>query len=123
MGGRDDHKPISSVHVYDCYKKTWSKVSDMRKSRESPAVAVSTFAKEQTGTFCTWCSLGVGAGTSEKELKSWLKKKTQRRIVSFGRYFSPCTSGRSCVYLAVNFKFVNVIVFDICEQVSIFHLF
>ena len=64
MGGRDDHKPISSVHVYDCYKKTWSKVSDMRKSRESPAVAVSTFAKEQTGTFCTWCSLGVGAGTS-----------------------------------------------------------
>ena len=65
MGGLDYCLKLhSSVHLYDCYKNTWSKVSDIRKSRWSPAVVVSTFAKEQTGTFCTWCSLGVGAGTS-----------------------------------------------------------
>ena len=40
-------KPHSSVHLYDCYKKTWSKVSDIRKSRESPAVVVSTFENKQ----------------------------------------------------------------------------
>ena len=37
----------SSVHLYDCYKKTWSKVSDIRKSRWSPAVVVSTFENKQ----------------------------------------------------------------------------
>ena len=47
VGGRDDHKPNSSVHLYDCYKKTWSKVSDMRKSRPYPAVVVSTFENKQ----------------------------------------------------------------------------
>ena len=43
VGGRDDLKPHSSVHLYDCYKKTWSKVSDIRKSRLSPAFVISTF--------------------------------------------------------------------------------
>ena len=33
--------------MYDCYKKTWSKVSDIRKSRPSPAVVVSTFENKQ----------------------------------------------------------------------------
>ena len=37
----------SSVHLYDCYKKTWSKVSDIRNSRLSPAVVVSTFENKQ----------------------------------------------------------------------------
>ena len=31
-GGDDGPKPHSSVHLYDCYKKTWSKVSDIRIS-------------------------------------------------------------------------------------------
>ena len=44
VGGRDDgYNSHSSVHLYDCYKKTWSKVSDIRNSRYSPAVVVSTF--------------------------------------------------------------------------------
>ena len=48
VGGRSDgHKPHSSVHLYDCYKKTWSKVSDIRKSRWRPAVVVSTFENKQ----------------------------------------------------------------------------
>ena len=46
-GCDDDPKPHSSVHLYDCYKKTWSKVSDIRKSRYSPAVVVSTFENKQ----------------------------------------------------------------------------
>ena len=47
MGGYDDGlKPHSSVHLYDCYKKTWSKVSDIRNSKVSPAVVVSTFKQE-----------------------------------------------------------------------------
>ena len=37
VGGHDDGvKSHSSVHLYDCYKKTWSKVSDIRSSRYSP---------------------------------------------------------------------------------------
>ena len=47
VGGHDDHKPHSSVHLYDCYKKTWSKVSDIRKSRYAPAVLVSAFENKQ----------------------------------------------------------------------------
>ena len=47
-GGRDDrYKPHSSVHLYDCYKKTWSQVSDIRNSRWWPAVVVSTFENKQ----------------------------------------------------------------------------
>ena len=40
-------KPQSSVHFYDCYKKTWSKVSDIRNSRYTPVVVVSTFENKQ----------------------------------------------------------------------------
>ena len=48
VGGHDDgYNPHSSVHLYDCYKKTWSKVSDIRNSRYSPAVVVSTFENKQ----------------------------------------------------------------------------
>ena len=47
VGGYDGFKFHSSVHLYDCYKKTWSKVSDIRKSRYSPAVVVSTFENKQ----------------------------------------------------------------------------
>ena len=44
VGGYDDcFNPHSSVHLYDRYKKTWSKVSDIRKGRYTPAVVVSTF--------------------------------------------------------------------------------
>ena len=48
VGGRDDGpKPHSSVHLYDCYKKTWSKVSDIRNSRLLPSVVVSTFENKR----------------------------------------------------------------------------
>ena len=48
VGGRDDgYEPHSSVHLYDYYKKTWSKVSDIRNSRDLPAVVVSTFENKQ----------------------------------------------------------------------------
>ena len=48
MGGYDDGlKPHSSVHLYDCYKKTWSKVSDIRDRGWWPAVVVSTFENKQ----------------------------------------------------------------------------
>ena len=47
VGGYDSPKPHPSVHLYDCYKKTWSKVSDIRKSRWRPAVVVSTFENKQ----------------------------------------------------------------------------
>ena len=47
VGGYDGLKPHSSVHLYDCYKKTWSKVSDIRKSRDTPAVVFSTFENKQ----------------------------------------------------------------------------
>ena len=42
-----DYNFHSSVHLYDCYKKTWSKVSDIRKRRYTPAVVVSTFENKQ----------------------------------------------------------------------------
>ena len=61
MGGRDDDgKPHSSVDLYDCYKKTWTKVSDIRKSRDSPVVLVCTFEnKQELFVLCGW-----GAATS-----------------------------------------------------------
>ena len=31
VGGVDGPKPHSSVHVYDCYKKTWYEVSDIKR--------------------------------------------------------------------------------------------
>ena len=46
-GGYDNLKRHSCVHLYDCYKKTWSKVSDIRKSRRWPAVVVRTFENKQ----------------------------------------------------------------------------
>ena len=62
VGGRDDNGKLhhSSVNLYDCYKKTWIKVSDIRKSRESPSVVVCTFDnKQELFVLC-----GFGAGTS-----------------------------------------------------------
>ena len=47
VGGHDGPKLHSSVYFYDCYKKTWSKVSDIRKSRCLPAVVVGTFENKQ----------------------------------------------------------------------------
>ena len=48
VGGDDNgNKPHSSVHFYDCYKKTWSKVSDFSKSRQHPAIVVSIFENKQ----------------------------------------------------------------------------
>ena len=46
-GYGDGGKPHSSVHLYDCYKKTWSNVSDVRNRRRSPAVVVCTFENKQ----------------------------------------------------------------------------
>ena len=60
VGGRDDgHKHHSSVHLYDFYKKTWSKVSDIRNSRDFTAVVVSTFENKQLFVLG-----GLGAYTS-----------------------------------------------------------
>ena len=47
VGGYDGLKPHSSVHLYNCYKKTWSKVSDIKNSRFSPAVVLSAFENKQ----------------------------------------------------------------------------
>ena len=48
VGGRDDVKHhSSSVDLYDCYKKTWTKVSDIRMSRVFPAVVVCTIENKQ----------------------------------------------------------------------------
>ena len=47
VGGYLRHKSHSSVHLYDCYKKTWSKMSHIRNSRWWPAVVVSTFENKQ----------------------------------------------------------------------------
>ena len=59
-GCDDDGKYHSSVDLYDCYKKTWTKVSDIRKSRQFPAVVVCTFEnKQELFVLCGW-----GAETS-----------------------------------------------------------
>ena len=61
VGGRDDGlKPHSSVHLYDCYKKTWSIVSDIRNSKRCLAVVVNTFENKQE----LFVLGGRGAGTS-----------------------------------------------------------
>ena len=60
VGGYGGGISHSSVHLYDCYKKTWSKVSDIRESRHSPAVVVSTFENKQE----LFVLGGWGAGTS-----------------------------------------------------------
>ena len=62
MGGRARNGLLcSSVDLYDCYKKTWTKVSDIRKSRESPAAVVCTFEnKKELFVLC-----GLGANTCE----------------------------------------------------------
>ena len=70
VGGCDDGyhgigkylRPQSSVHLYDCYKKTWSKVSDIRNSRHSPTVVVSTFENQQE--LFVLGGAGRGANTS-----------------------------------------------------------
>ena len=72
VGGGYGLKLHSSVHLYDCYKKTWSNVSDIRNSRLSPAVVVSTFESKQElfvlGGYGGWggfsVMLGGGASTS-----------------------------------------------------------
>ena len=60
VGGREDGKSHSSIHLYDCYKKTWSKVSDIRNSRESPAVVVGALENKQE----LFVLGGYGADTS-----------------------------------------------------------
>ena len=48
VGGRDDDVKLhSSVNLYDCYKMTWTKVSDITRSRWFPAVVVCTFDNKQ----------------------------------------------------------------------------
>ena len=47
VGGRDGDDLHSSVDLYDCYKKTWIKVSDIRSCRVHPAVVVCTFENKQ----------------------------------------------------------------------------
>ena len=48
VSGLDDNgKYHSSLDLYDCYKKTWTKVSDIRKSRWFPAVVVCTRENKQ----------------------------------------------------------------------------
>ena len=67
MGGcDDDDKPHSSVDLYDCYKKTWTKVSDIRKSRQFPAVVVCTFENKQE--LFVLCGLFAGTSVESCEL-------------------------------------------------------
>ena len=67
VGGLDDDgKRHSSVDLYDCYKKTWTKVSDIRRSRDSPAVVVCTFEnKQELFVLCGW---GAGYSVESCEL-------------------------------------------------------
>ena len=64
VGGRDNVKYHSSVDLYDCYKKTWTKVSDIRKSREFPAVVVCTFENKFKHSKELFVLCGYGADTS-----------------------------------------------------------
>ena len=67
-GWDDDVKPHmhSSVDLYDCYNKTWTKVSDIRKSRDSPAVVVCTF--ENTQELFVLCGFGADTSVESCEL-------------------------------------------------------
>ena len=68
VGGYDDGpKPHSSVHLYDCYKKTWHKVSNFRNSRWRPAVVDSTFENKQE-LFVLGGGLGAGTSVESCEL-------------------------------------------------------
>ena len=60
VGGSDGLKSHSSVHLYDCYKNTWSKVSDIRNSRLFPVVVVIPFENKQE----IFVLGGMGASTS-----------------------------------------------------------
>ena len=61
VSGRDDDVKLhSSVDLYDCYKKTWTKVSDIRTSKEYSAVVVCTFENKQD----LFVLCGYGAETS-----------------------------------------------------------
>ena len=61
LGGcGDDGKHHSSVNLYDCYKKTWTKVSDIRMSRQFPAAVVCNFENKQE----IFIICGYGADTS-----------------------------------------------------------
>ena len=65
-GHDDDFKPHSSVHLYNCYKKTWCKMSNIRKGRQLPAVVVSTFEnKQEIMVLGVW---GAGASVESREL-------------------------------------------------------
>ena len=66
VGGHDGGKSQSSVHLYDCYKKTWPKVSDIRNSRSWLAVVVSTFENKQE----LFVLGGLGAETSVESCES-----------------------------------------------------
>ena len=67
VGGSDGHKHHLSVHLYDCYKKTWSKLSEIRNSRHSPAVVVSTFENNQE-LFVLGGGIGAKASVESCEL-------------------------------------------------------
>ena len=67
VGGRDDDgKRYSSVDLYDCYKKTWTKVSDIIRSRETPAIVVCTFENKQE--LFVLCGLGADTSVESCEL-------------------------------------------------------
>ena len=61
VGGWGNGKLNSSVDLYDCYKKTWTKVSGIRRNRWCPAVVVCTFENIQElfvfGGYCTGTSV------------------------------------------------------------------
>ena len=68
VGGRDDDdgEHHSFVDLYDCYKKTWTKVSDIRKSRDSPAVVVCTFEnKQELFVLCGFLSAATSVESCE----------------------------------------------------------
>ena len=54
-------------------------------------------------------------------LREGTEEKTQKKIISFGRYISPHL--RKELYLSLAVNFVNVIVCVTCNQVSILCLF
>ena len=66
VGGSDDGKYHSSVDLYDFYKKTWTKVSDIRKSRVFPSVVVCTFENKQE--LFVLCGLGADTSVESCEL-------------------------------------------------------
>ena len=47
VGGHGGGEFHSFIHLYNSHRKTWSKVSNLRKSRPSPGVVTSTFGNKQ----------------------------------------------------------------------------